>query len=195
MRLTQQQTDGIAEILRIGVDRAAASLVELVCDDVAVNVPSVAMLPICEISDWIRQTSPQFTPSAMLEFHGMIHGHLALIFSVGSASKLATALGVEPTAAGLQEVVEETGNILLNAVAGSMANCLGCNLSFDTPRYADAPDLIRHLGLAQKSGGRALFARTCFELAESTIEGQILLHLDQGSTAALIHMLELVAVH
>ncbi len=193
MVLSQHQADAITEILGAGVDQAATALVELVRDDVTVHVPSISVLEIAAVGSWIHAHSPGLVPSATLQFHGPIHGHLGLLFPMKSANLLASALGVEPTAAGLREVIEETGNLLLNAVAGSIANCLGYDLTFDTPRYGDAQGLIDEIASAHHLDSRAVLARTCFEMAGSTIEGQILLHLDRASTEALVSAID--AVH
>jgi chemotaxis protein CheC len=197
MTLSECQTDAIAEILHIGIGHAATTLVEIVHDDVTVCLPSINILPIRKVSAWIDATvgssTPLCMPSAVLHFHGPVSGCLAILFPIRSATKLAQALGVEPTSGGLREVVDETGNILLNAVGGAMANCLGYHLAFDAPYMIDGPMLIGGLELPEDPEERVLLARACFRLAESTIEGQILLHLDAASTEALALALDAVA--
>jgi chemotaxis protein CheC len=198
MVLSERQTDAIAEILNIGVSQAAATLVEIVRDDVTVSLPSIVILPIRQVSAWINATisaeSPLCMPSAVLHFHGPISGCLALLFPIRSATMLAEALGVEPTSAGLREVVEESGNILLNAVAGAMANCLGYHLAFDTPYLIDGAMLIGGLELPRNPEERVLLATACFRLAASTIEGQILLHLESAAAVVLAAALDNAAV-
>jgi chemotaxis protein CheY-P-specific phosphatase CheC len=185
MALIHSQAEAITEIVKLGIDLAANSLVELVRDEVKVRLPSIVVLPHKEMTAWLypdpHSSSSGLMPSASITFHGAIQGNLALLFSIQSATQLASALGVEPTAAGLKEVVAETGSIVLNAVAGSMANCLGYDLTFDTPRYCDGPELSGH----HDPNAPILLAHACFELAESTIEGEILLDLNAASTAAL----------
>jgi chemotaxis protein CheC len=181
MLLNQRQADAIVQVLARGVELAANAMVELVRDDITVSLPSITVLPLHEVN------ASKFLPSVLLRFHGPIHGDLVLQFPVQSATKLAAALGIEPTSSGIKEVVEETGNILLNAVAGSVANCLGYDLVFDPPRFSDGPEAVLQGigGRNQNPADPILVARACFELAESTIEGQILLHLDGASTEAL----------
>src|SRR5579863_2211350 len=111
MILSERQTDAIAEILNIGIGHAATTLVEIVHHDVTVCLPSITIIPIRNVSAWIDATvgssSPLCMPSAVLHFQGPISGCLAILFPIRSATKLAEALGVEPTSTGLREVVEE----------------------------------------------------------------------------------------
>lgn len=183
MELSERQIESIAEILTIGIGNAARSLEELTGDRVAVELPLIAMRSIGEVLNWIRVCGLESAPSAVIEFHGRLTGSLALLFPVASANELATALGM----AELRDTVEETANILLNAVAGTIANCVQCELGFDLPRYGEGPILTRDVDQC------VLFARTRFQLAQLTVEGQILLQLDAESTVALATALEVMA--
>jgi len=203
MVLTKYQVDVIGEILSLGISRASLALVELVHDNVTIVMPSIAIMPVHDVEGWLRSksnlatsktNSPYLTPTAILRFHGPLCGVLALVFPIESAICLASALRVEPTAAGLREVVEETGNLLLNAVAGCLANCLDYELTFDTPHYTDAAAVIADFGCDQRDRfDQILIAHTSFTLTESTIEGQILFHLDRQATQALTAAIEAMA--
>ncbi len=192
MLLTPQEVRVIGGILDLGLGRASYTLVELLEDEVTIHPPSIAILPVSELDSWLRSKSnfqspiPSHSPTALLHFHGPFSGTLALVFPIESAIGLASRLNVEPTPAGLQEVVEETGNLLLNAVAGSIANCLDCELLFETPYYTDASAIVAGLKSDDVDvDNQILIAQACFALAGSAIEGQILLRLDERATSAL----------
>jgi chemotaxis protein CheC len=192
MELTEFQIDALREVINLGVGYAASSLNELVGTHVSLSVPEIIMLTYEGAVARLTALGWNVLSTVQLQFSGPIQGDVALIFPSESAGKLVSLLtGDESGNSDLDGIraatLEETGNILLNGVVGSISNLVQESIAFSVPFYSEG-------GLPSGLGGpgavHVIFARARFAMDEHEIKGEILLFLGVGSLEALVNALD-----
>ncbi len=139
--------DGIRELVTMGIGRSAGSLNTLTGFHVTISVPHVSLLKKDEIQDFIPHTDIPYC-LVNLRYSGSFEGTAALMFSQASAASLFLLLTGETDRSEETEdlwelTIIEVGNIIINAVMGSISNNLGTTLHFCTPEYHE--DSLDHL--------------------------------------------------
>lgn len=194
------QLDALREVINLGVGYAAGSLNELVGRPISLQVPEVEVMPLeqaklcVEAFGWGRVASVQLT------FSGALAGNVALVLPYDSAVNLVAILtedeGSNSDVDGIRAAtLEETGNIILNGVVGSISNLLNDQISFSIPYYSEQVGLPARLaGMNASPEMQVIIARARFTVSANQIEGEIFLFLElsalQGLLAALDKFLE-----
>lgn len=185
--------DAIREIVNIGIGRAAGQLQQMTGSHIHLQIPSIKIVPFDEITEAGNTIISGDTLSAvLLDFKGTFSGMSAMVFPPDSAAALVMLLTGEreksPELDAMRiEALKEVGNIIINAVMGSIANILSEHLTYSIPAYYEGP-MVNLAGLKRK-GLRdecVLLARTNFLIEDLNIEGDILLILEIGSLDALV---------
>ena len=194
MREIDEQTiDAIREIVNIGVGRAAGQLQEMTGSHIRLQIPSIKIVPFNEIAALENTLISGDTLSAvLLDFKGTFSGISAVVFPPESAAVLVMLLTGEqeksPELDAMRiEALKEVGNIIINAVMGSIANVLSEHLVYSIPTYYEGP-IVNLAGLKRKSVNDecVLLARTNFLVEKLHVKGDILLILEIGSLEALV---------
>lgn len=113
---------------------------------------------------------------------------MAIMFPPESAANLVILLANEDdTTAEMDmirsETLTEMGNILINAVMGTISNFLDQSLSYALPVYVQ--DLPAFLSAPFHERDQLLFARTRFRVRERSVNGEMLIVLERGSLQPL----------
>jgi chemotaxis protein CheC len=196
MYLTEMERDALKEVINLGVGYAAGSLNELVGTPISLCVPEVDILCLDEAR--VRATTMGWSrvASVHLAFSGPLKGNVALVFPYDSAVKLVSLLtgdeGSNSDVDGIRAAtLEETGNIILNGVVGSISNLLQGKISFSIPYYSEQGGLpARFAGTDKTSAAQVVFARARFGVARQEIEGEIFLFFEMGSLESLVAALD-----
>jgi chemotaxis protein CheC len=194
MYLTELQMDTLKEVINIGVGYAAGSLNELVGTPISLRVPEVDVLALDAARERVSAFGWARVASVHLAFSGPLKGNVALVFPYDSAVKLVSLLagdeGSNSDVDGIRAAtLEETGNIILNGVVGSISNLLQGQISFSIPYYSEQGGLpARFTG--EEAGGHVVLARARFGVAEHEIEGEIFLFFEMGALESLIAALD-----
>lgn len=141
-RTSERQLDFIKETINIGVGQAAASLNSLVDSHVDLSLPGIRIMSLEELAE---DQAPLFRDKlsyVRLSFSGPFAGAAMIAFPTEDAVVLVSSLtGVESTSSGLDAVMagalNEVGNIIINAVIGSISNLLNEELDFVMPEYVE----------------------------------------------------------
>ncbi len=156
------ERDAVTELLNVAIGRAAASLSQLVEDQVHLSVPFVDFLtPDDACKRLTHETKGCDSVAVRQQFSGEFYGNILLIFPESRSLDLVRGmLGDEVPLDQLteleQEALLEVGNIILNACLGSLANQL------DLPVESSLPSYVRGQGasiLSVRDGGRELSAQ------------------------------------
>jgi chemotaxis protein CheC len=178
--------DAVAEILNVAIGRAAASLSELVDDEVRLSVPFVDFLaPADAISRIERETGNLETVAVREQFEGLVHGDILLLFPEHKSLDLVRhVLGHEIPLDELteleQEALLEVGNIILNACLGSLSNQLGLPVTGSLPTYVRGKSSqLLHLD-AEHHGQQevVVFLHVDFALRNKDAEGYLAFVMD-----------------
>jgi chemotaxis protein CheC len=192
---TDYQLDVLKELVNVGVGKAAASLNEMLESHIELEVPSITLFQFENLEAGPDGFGDGEVSCVQLNFRGAFNGSAALVFPPLSAVKLVAALtGEDPRAPSLNAVMagtlNEVGNILINAVIGTIGNMLAKPFDFSLPDYFEGrlEDLLNPG--AQTAGLTVLLIRTCFWVQDRQVEGNIFLIFEIGFFDALMTIIE-----
>ena len=184
MKLTPDHHDLVCELLNIGVGRAAASLNALIDSHVSLSVPDVKMV---HVKDLESAAGNERISSIMMAFEAEFSGVSSLVFHTEGALRLASLLLCSQDESSLSldalqmGALCEVGNILLNAVMGSIGNVLSSEISYAIPEYWEGSiSSMVEKGLDSVEG-YVLMAEMEFGVAEHRIKGSVLFYFEIGS--------------
>ena len=190
-QLTEIEHDAISEIANMGVSRAAASLRQMVGEQVLLSVPSVRIVSREEAARLVeRGNSPQLV-AVQQSFEGPFSGRALLIFPQAQSLELVRSIvGAEHSLEDIidleQEALAETGNIILNACLATIANVLRKSMRMSLPSVIRGDGATMFETEKSPSGGNlVLFLYIDFTIKNRDIQGFIALLMDLPSIAAL----------
>jgi chemotaxis protein CheC len=189
--LTEIEHDAISEIANMGVSRAAASLRQMVGEQVLLSVPAVSIVSREEAARLVeRGNSPQLV-AVQQSFEGPFSGRALLIFPQAQSLELVRSIvGAEHSLEDVidleQEALAETGNIILNACLATIANVLRKTMRMSLPSVIRGDGaMMFEIEKSASRGNLVLFLYIDFTIKKRDIRGFIALLMDLPSIAAL----------
>jgi chemotaxis protein CheC len=188
--LDELEVDALTELINLGVSRAAASLRELVAEQVFLTIPSLSVMSRAEAAAAISQNGSPPLIAVRQAFRGEFSGSALLIFPEASSLELVRAvagesLSLEDLVELEQEALAEIGNIILNACMATIANLLCRRLTISLP------EIVRGSGLEffelspPSTQDIVLFIRINFSLKGRDVSGYVAMVMDLLSLASL----------
>lgn len=195
MNCRDGQIDVLKEIVSVGIGNGANALNMLLGSHVHLEVPSVKVLSPKKFEKEMQRHEAGCLSAVNLPFRGDFSGIAELVFPSESASRFIAILTDEETGdldinsirAG---TLSEVGNIVLNAVMGSISNLLRLKLSYSIPNYTegDFDNLLPfHMTMPDTT---VLLVRTHFKMGTLEIEGDIILFFEVGSFDKLMEAVD-----
>ena len=196
--LTSEQTDALTELINIGVGRAANVLNELTESHIVLKVPSIKLYSFDELDILSERFGDLPLAAVTQNFNGDYDGRAALLFPTESALNLVEGItGEEPEADDIDAIqsatLRELGNIVINALLGTISNMLEGNLQFDLSEYRQ--DHIKGLIPTQEYNdpdGFILLSEVHFQIEKLNINGHIILTFDVENLNTLFKMIKQV---
>lgn len=189
--LDELELDALTELVNIGVSRAAASLREMVGQQVLLSVPNVTLVSRQEAIDLLGKNETSRLVAVHQVFEGDITGRALLIFPETNSLELVRAvtggeLPLEDIIELEQEALAETGNIILNGCLATIANLLQRSLKMSLPEIlrGQGPEFFE-LKPPPAAGDVVLFLYINFAVHERDIRGYIAMLMDMPSLVAL----------
>ncbi len=195
MKRTTDRIDVLKEIINIGVGRGADVLNTMVGSHVHLKVPCLKILSASEFEQEIRKSYKEQLSSIQLPFKGDFSGVSELVFSSNGALKFLAALtqdqpentDIDPIRA---DTLCEVGNIVLNAVLGTISNLFGSKFVYSIPCYTEG-DFDSLLPLhSTMPDETVLLARTHFTIENLEVDGNIILFFEIGSFDKLLEVVD-----
>jgi chemotaxis protein CheC len=188
--LDEMELDALAELVNIGVSRAAASLGTMVGEQVLLSVPSVMVVSRSRAAELISQSQNDLLVAVRQAFNGDVSGRALLIFPEKNSLELVRAvagkdLSLEDILELEHEALAEIGNIILNACMATVANLLQRSLTMSLP------EIIRGTGVSlfdlavSMSDDVVLFVHINFSLKGHQVVGYVAMVMDFASLASL----------
>ncbi|MBB5046196.1 chemotaxis protein CheC [Rhodopseudomonas rhenobacensis] len=189
--LSEIEQDALAEIANLGVSRAAASLRQMVGEQVMLSVPAVRIVGREVAAKLVEGDNAPQLVAVKQSFEGPFAGKALLIFPQAQSLELVRSIvGQEHSLEDVidleQEALAETGNVILNACLATIANLLRRTMRMSLPSVirgdgrtlfeVDAPDA---------DGNLVLFLYIDFTIKNRDIRGFIALLMDLPSITAL----------
>ncbi len=198
MKMTKDQNDALAEVINIGVGRAAASMAELVNDKIDLSVPSIIVCDLNDLGTHLGDPSEPLDTSVIQDFTGGLSGRSVLAFPQSSGIKLGHVFAGYDDAPDrldldLSDILEEIGNIVLNGVLGSISNLLDTSLIYSVPQLhtnEKVEELINQ-GMEERehSTRTVLIANAQFNIVSRNIQGTLLILFDVGGVQTVLDAL------
>ena len=194
--LTELELDALNELVNLGVGKAAVGLRQMVQEEVLLSVPTVSVVTRDQAIANLGERVSNRLVAVHQNFEGQdIHGRALLIFPEAQSLELVRAiagsdLSLEDVMDLEQEALAETGNVLLNACLGTIANNLGRNLRISLPEvvYGDGTEFF-NLTARPHADDSVLFMYINFAIRMRDITGYVALLLDLPALATLKELL------
>jgi len=191
--ISEFQKDAIAEMLNIGMGAAAASLSEMVNQEVLLSVPYVEFMNQGTAFEQIKNTVGENFKAVKEGFDGAFSGDAFLFFSDSHSKELVKilidkdSLPEELYVEMEKEVLTEIGNIVLNACLGSLADIFGKELELKIPQFmqGDFESVVTSDHATVNSDDVVLLLNMQFSLKEKDVSGFISLLMAVDSAKAL----------
>jgi chemotaxis protein CheC len=187
--------DGLAELMNLGVGRAAASLSEMVGEPINLFVPEVEIVPSSEMEQRLKSLSQDEGVRISQRFRGQFNAHTALFFPESQSLDLVRAVLGEDTPSEIireveQESMIEIGNIILNACLGTVVSTLGIKTEASLPSFhkGAASFALEWHGEASEIIG--IFAKVGFEMASIGARGHMVIFMDLTSERSFVEVMD-----
>lgn len=194
--LNALELDALTELVNIGVSGAAASLREMVGQEILLSVPKVELLPRTQAITVLRHSEEAKLIAVHQVFEGDITGRAMLIFPESNSLEIVRAVAgehhsLEDIMDLEQEALAETGNIILNGCLATIANMLERSLKMSLPEIlrGEAAQFFS-LPAPPKVEDLILFVYINFAVKDRDIKGYIAMLMDMPSLAALKVLLD-----
>ncbi|MEZ5824128.1 MAG: hypothetical protein R3C97_05135 [Geminicoccaceae bacterium] len=193
MSWSPNHVDGLAEILNIGIGKAAAVLYEMVGQEILFSVPSVEFVDAAELEQTLEAELPGKAVAIRQSFTGDFDGTAILFFLEKSSVQLVNILlGDELSGEQVQELeaeaMSELGNILLNGCLGATANTLGRSLEVHLPEFIKGEPL--RMMPSGEGADTSIVVRVWLSSEPSGIGGLIVLFMNQSEQERLREVLD-----
>jgi chemotaxis protein CheC len=189
--LSDTERDALAEIANMGVGRAAASLRQMVGEQVLLSVPAVEIVNRTKAAQLVDGGNSRKLVAVQQSFEGPFSGRALLIFPEAESLELVRSIvGAEQSLEDVidleQEALAETGNIILNACLATIANVLRRTMRMSLPAVVRGDGTVLFDAQAPTAGGElVLFLYIDFTIRNRDIHGFIALLMDLPSITAL----------
>jgi chemotaxis protein CheC len=190
--LGELEVDALTELVNLGVSRAATSLGTMVGEEVVLTVPAISTVTPFQAAEMIGGQKVGELVAVEQSFAGDFAGRALLIFPEASSLDLVRAVsGQEMSPSEVRELAPEalceTGNVLLQACLGTIANILHRTLGISLPQIVRgrAGELF-----AKTAVGVVVFIYINFMVRGRRIRGYIALLLDIPTMASLKSLLQ-----
>lgn len=183
--------DALAEILNLGVGRAAASLFELVGKEVLLQVPEASILPVAEAQAVISGEVGESELSAVfMNLSGGFDGRAFLLFPDTNSLELVRAfVGEDVPLESLEDLerdaLMEVGNLVLNSCLATIADSIGTGIATGLPDFCRTRVNDGLLTTTGVQDGFAVFVKVKFDIRDIQVTGFIALIMGVHSIETL----------
>jgi chemotaxis protein CheC len=191
LKLNELQHDALAELVNIGVGRAAVSLATMAGEEVILTVPAISAVTPQQAAELLRGALAEDLLCVCESFTGAISGLAHVVFNEVSAKALVEAVTTLPTdqieaESVADEALTEVGNVLIQAWLSTMANELRQGFAVGVPRLMRTTPA----GMFDKTVDLVLFVYVNFHLKGRRVRGYIVLTVDLPSGTTLTSLLD-----
>jgi chemotaxis protein CheC len=189
--LSEIEQDALAEIANMGVSRAAASLRQMVGEQVLLSVPAVNIVTRDAASRLVQKSDASKLIAVKQSFDGPFSGKALLIFPEAHSLELVRSIvGQEHSLEDIidleHEALAETGNVILNACLATIANVLRQTMRMSLPSIVRGDgETIFDVRGSHSQDDLVLFLYIDFTMRQRDVRGFIALLTDLPSIVAL----------
>lgn len=187
--LNEFYVDAVAEVLNIGMGSAAASLSEMINDEVKLSVPGVEFVSRSEAAEIISTKTKTDVSGVHQHFEGAFNGDAMLLFPEEQSLQLVRAvlqqddIALDDLTDMEQEAMTEIGNVILNACLCSMADMFGKQIHVEIPEFVQGSlhQVFSEDGTNGKTEAIVLLLNMDFAVDQKNIQGYVTFLMDVDS--------------
>ncbi|MFZ6693315.1 chemotaxis protein CheC [Undibacterium sp. SXout20W] len=194
--LNELHLDALSEVFNVGAGRAAASLSEIVGDEVRLSVPSVEIRKSSEIDKAVMGLDSERFGAVHQTFTGAFEAEAILLFTEAHALEIVrdmmgSQISIEDLAEFEQEAMCELGNIILNACLSAMADMLNIPMNCSLPDYtvATIEDIFQRVS-TEDDEPYLLLLHIDLAIEKRHSEGHLIFVLSSTSLRELVSQIE-----
>ncbi len=185
----------LLDIFAIALERAAASVSEMVNEQVGLTVPRLDFLPAVAVHQVISLSESAALCGVSQQFNGPFHAEALLLFTQEQSLDMVRLIMDqdcrEDELPELEaEALEELGNVLFYACMGSIGNLTKSKFVATLPKalFGTGQEVLR---VAERSAAESvLFVYLDFTIAARTLKGFMVFLMEPASIEGLAHELD-----
>ncbi len=192
--ISELQRDALGEMFNIGVGRAAASLSQIVGEEILLSAPEIHLLSPEDAAKAVLGSGDQKFSAVTQTFTGPFVARAMLVFPETNALEIIRMMigehiSLEELTEFEQEAMSEVGNIILNATLSSLADLFGVELhgSLPTHRFGDAASMLVDSGEDRQI---ILVIQVDLIISKQQIQGHILFLLSVSSLNSMLECID-----
>ena len=179
--------EALAELISIGVGRAAEVLNSMLGSHVRLSAPDLRVLSPADLAGALATKGEGSLSAVEMDFSGEFSGSAELVFASRDAGKLVDCITAGIVLPGEEDresiragTLCEVGNIVINAILGTIANEIHAELQYSVPIYLQGrPEALLHD--ASIGAGVILLVNTRFQVESIEVDGDIVVFLSLES--------------
>ncbi|MFK5950560.1 MAG: chemotaxis protein CheX [Methylococcales bacterium] len=184
--LDEFYVDAVAEVLNIGMGSAAASLSEMINDEVKLSVPAVEFVTHEVAADYINDKAKMDVSGVHQHFKGAFSGDAMLLFPEQQSLQLVRAvlqqddITLDDLTEMEKEAMTEIGNVILNSCLCSMADIFGKEMQGEIPEFVQGSinRILTKKGKGNQSDAIVLLLNMDFAVDKKNIQGYVIFLMD-----------------
>jgi len=196
LELTELQLDSLTEIFNIGIGTAAASLSEMIDEDVQLAIPAVKCLPLMKASSSLAENQTAVLSAVEQNFSGEFEGTAFLLFPKGESLELVrrlicSDLPLDELSEFEEDALKEVGNVILNACFYTISDMLGCRLDGDIPNHVQGScqEILSRVDHSEDEKVVLMLSMT-FSIPSGDINGEISYMMSVKSMQNFLHIID-----
>lgn len=190
--LNDLQLDALAEVFNLGMGNAAASLSEMVGEEVELTVPEICFVNKEDAIKLLSEQASGDVSSVSQGFSGPLGGMAMLMFPIDKSLEIVRLLledtvSLDKLTEFEEEALCEIGNIILNSGLSSLADVFGQEMQSTLPIFSQGScdDVMNTKSVNEKQIDIVMFLRVNFSIEKHATTGHVVYLLDVNSTKNL----------
>lgn len=191
MTIDPKKLDSLLELVGIGVGKAAQVLNTMLSSHVRLSAPAIKVLSIEEFKANLSDECGRTLAAVEMDFKGEISGSTQLVFTTADAGRLVDLIIADFSFTGedLDSIRSgtlcEVGNIIINAILGTIANVARLDLAYTVPIYLSGTFVELLADAKPADDGVVVFVTTQFMVESIQVDGEIVLYLSLENLTGL----------
>jgi chemotaxis protein CheC len=183
--------DSMTELSSLGLCKAADVLNSMLDSHIVLSAPTIRIVDRLELFDSFAVSGGRDLAAVEMRYGGSMDGIVKLIFDAEDAGRLVDCIigdesfveeGLDAIRAG---TLCEVGNIVINAILGTLANELNFHLEYSVPFFTGKNDAASLAGMDTDDSGGVLLVETIFSVEALRIAGRIAIFFSLASFGCL----------
>lgn len=189
--LNELQRDALGEMFNVGVGRAAASLSQIVQEEILLSAPVVRLMSVAEAGSELGQADLTKYSSVSQIFTGPFEARALLIFPEINALEIVSLMigqhiAPDELSEFQQETMCEVGNIILNACISALGDLFGTEFSSTLPVHCYGDYKTLAIGEQTDEQTVLLLIQVDLVISKRQTNGHILFLLSVNSLNSLL---------